>query len=66
MRGGSLVTFEPDGDGSRVTLHIHPEGAWAAIAARILAFGAVPGSYRRLLRSFARRAERERLSRLII
>ena len=65
-RGETLVTFDPEGGGSRVTLDVRPDGLIPAIAARVLATGSYRGSFRSQLRSFARRAERERLSHLII
>jgi hypothetical protein len=65
-RGEMLVTFEPEGDGSRVTLEVRTEGRLSAFAGRLLATGAYRGSFRGQLRSFARVAERERWSKLII
>jgi Polyketide cyclase / dehydrase and lipid transport len=65
-RGETLVTFDPEGGGSRVRLDVRPDGMIPRIAARVLATGTYRGSFRSLLRSFARRAERERLSQLIL
>ena len=58
--------FEPEGAGSRVTLQVRTEGLLPGIAGRLLATGSYRGSFRGQLRSFARLAERERMSQLII
>lgn len=65
-RGEMLVTFEPEGGGSRVTLDVQTDGLLPGIAGRVLAAGSFPGGFRSQLRSFARFAERERLSKLLI
>jgi len=65
-RGETQVSFEPDGSGSRVTLEVETEGVLPGIAGRLLAIGSYRGSFRGQLRSFARLAEREHLSKLII
>jgi Polyketide cyclase / dehydrase and lipid transport len=65
-RGEMLVTFEPEGGGSRVRLEVRTEGLLPSIAARLLALGFYRGSFRAQLRAFARVAERERLGKLII
>ena len=65
-RGETLVTFDPEGGGSRVTLEIRPDGLVPGIVARFLATGTYRGGFRSQLRSFARRAERERLGHLIL
>lgn len=67
VRGGeTFVRFEPQGGGSRVTLEVRTEGLLPGIAGRLLATGSYRGSFRGQLHSFARFAERERLSKLII
>jgi hypothetical protein len=65
-RGEMLVTFEPEGGGSRVRLEVQPEGLLPSLTARLMAVGFARGSFRRQLRAFAMVAERERLRRLII
>ena len=65
-RGETRVSFEPDGSGSRVTLEVETEGVLPGIAGRLLATGSYRGSFRGQLSSFARLAEREHLSKLII
>lgn len=65
-RGEMLVWFEAEDGGSRVTLEVRTNGLIPSIAGRLLATGSYRGSFRGQLRSFARRAERERLGRLIL
>lgn len=65
-RGEMLVTFEPEVSGSLVTLQVRTDGLLPRIAGRVLATGSFPGTFRGHLRSFARLAERERLSKLVI
>ncbi len=65
-RGEILVTFEPEDGGSTVILEVRTDGLLPGIAGRLLAIGSYRGSFRGQLRSFARLAERDRLSRLIL
>ncbi len=65
-RGEITVTFVPESGGSRVTLEVRPDGLLAAAMARVMATGWHRWGFRGQVRSFARAAERERLSHLII
>ena len=65
-RGELLATFEQHGSGSHLTLDIQTEGLLPGVVGRLLATGSYPGTYRGQLKAFARLAERERLSRLIL
>ena len=65
-RGETLVTFEPEGDGCRITLVVHADGLLPRIVARLLALGSYRGSYRSQLSSFGRLADREHWRGLII
>ena len=65
-RGESLVRFEPNSDGSRVTLEVRSEGLMPGIAGRLMAIGSYRGTFRGNLRSFARLAEREHWGQLVI
>jgi polyketide cyclase/dehydrase/lipid transport protein len=58
LRGESVVTFESDGSGTRVTQEFRTEGLIPAIAARLFATGSYRGSFRGELNTFARLAER--------
>jgi hypothetical protein len=65
-RGETLVTFEPETDGCRITLAVRADGLLPRIVARILATGSYRGSYRSQLSSFARLADREHWRSLTI
>ena len=59
LRGETSSTFEPDGDGTRLTQTFRTEGVIPAIAARIFATGSYKGSFRGELAEFGRIAERD-------
>jgi len=63
LRGESEATFEPDGEGTRLTQVFRTEGIIPAIAARIFATGSYKGSFRGELAHFGRIAERDWRSR---
>jgi hypothetical protein len=59
LRGETSVTFEPEGEGTRLTQEFRTEGLISAIAARIFATGSWKGSFRGELNDFVRIAARE-------
>ena len=59
LRGETRVTFEPDGDGTRLTQEFRTEGLIPAIVARVFATGSYRGSFRGELNAFARLAEQD-------
>jgi len=59
LRGRSSATFEPEGDGTRVTQEFETVGRISAISAWIFSRGSYEGSFRGELEKFARIAERE-------
>jgi uncharacterized protein YndB with AHSA1/START domain len=59
LRGETSASFEPEGDGTRLTQEFRTEGLIPAIAARIFATGSYRGSFRGELEAFARLVERE-------
>jgi uncharacterized protein YndB with AHSA1/START domain len=59
LRGTTRATFEPEGNGTRLTQEFWTEGVVPAIAARIFSIGSYKGSFRGELNSFVRIAERE-------
>jgi hypothetical protein len=59
LRGRSTATFEPDGDGTRVTQDFETVGRVSAIMAWLFSRGSYDGSFRGELEAFARLAERE-------
>ena len=59
LRGRSSATFEPEGDGTRVTQEFETVGRISAISAWIFSRGSYEGSFRGELEAFARIAERE-------
>jgi uncharacterized protein YndB with AHSA1/START domain len=59
LRGQTSVSFEPEGDGTRLSQEFRTEGLIPALAARIFATGSYRGSFRGELEAFARLAERE-------
>jgi uncharacterized protein YndB with AHSA1/START domain len=59
LRGRSSATFEPEGDGTRVTQEFETVGRMSAISAWIFSRGSYEGSFRGELEKFARIAERE-------
>ena len=59
LRGRNLATFEPDGDGTRLTQTFETEGLIPAIMARLFAMGSYRGSFRGELEHFGRLAEAE-------
>jgi uncharacterized protein YndB with AHSA1/START domain len=59
LRGETVVTFEPDDGGTRLTQEFRTEGLIPALMARIFASGSYKGSFRGELDDFARLAERE-------
>lgn len=62
LRGRSSATFEPEGDGTRVTQEFETVGRLSAISAWIFSRGSYEGSFRGELEKFARIAEREAAS----
>ena len=59
LRGRSSATFEPDGDGTRVTQSFETVGLISAISSWVFSRGSYEGSFRGELEKFARLAERE-------
>jgi uncharacterized protein YndB with AHSA1/START domain len=59
LRGRSSATFEPDGDGTRVTQTFETVGRISAISSWVFSRGSYEGSFRGELEKFARIAERE-------
>jgi uncharacterized protein YndB with AHSA1/START domain len=59
LRGQTGVTFEQDGDGTRLTQEFRTDGLIPAIAAWIFSQGSYRGSFRGELNTFATIAERE-------
>jgi uncharacterized protein YndB with AHSA1/START domain len=59
LRGESSATFEPDGDGTRVTQEFETVGRISAISSWVFSRGSYEGSFKGELEKFARLAERE-------
>lgn len=59
LRGRSAATFEPDGDGTRLTQEFETVGRISAISAWLFSRGSYEGSFRGELETFARLAERD-------
>jgi uncharacterized protein YndB with AHSA1/START domain len=59
LRGRSSATFEPDGDGTKITQQFETVGRISAISSWIFSRGSYEGSFRGELEKFARLAERE-------
>jgi uncharacterized protein YndB with AHSA1/START domain len=59
LRGVSSATFEPEGDGTRVTQEFQTVGLVSRISAWIFSRGSYEGSFRGELEKFGRIAERE-------
>ena len=59
LRGKSSATFEPDGDGTRITQEFETVGRIPAISSWIFSRGSYEGSFRGEIEKFARIAERE-------
>ena len=59
LRGRSSGTFEPDGEGTRLTQEFETVGRMSAISSWIFSRGSYEGSFRGELEKFARIAERE-------
>jgi uncharacterized protein YndB with AHSA1/START domain len=59
LRGRNTATFEPDGDGTRMTTILETEGLFPAVMARIFSLGSWKGSFRGELEHFARLAAAE-------
>ena len=59
LRGRSSATFEPAGDGTRVTQEFETVGRVSAISSWVFSRGSYEGSFRGELEKFARIAERE-------
>jgi uncharacterized protein YndB with AHSA1/START domain len=59
LRGTNTTTFEPEGDGTRITEVLQTEGWVSAITSRLFGMGSYKGSYQGELNEFARLAERE-------
>ena len=59
LRGRASATFEPDGDGTRVTQEFETVGLISAISSWVFSRGSYEGSFRGELEKFARLAERE-------
>jgi uncharacterized protein YndB with AHSA1/START domain len=63
LRGESKATFEPEGDGTRLTQEYRVQGLIPRVMARIFATGSYRGSFRGELNDFARLAERDARAR---
>ena len=59
LRGRSSATFEPDGDGTRITQDFETVGWFSAITSWVFSRGSYEGSFKGELEKFARLAERE-------
>ena len=59
LRGRSSATFEPDGDGTRVTQEFETVGWISALSSWVFSRGSYEGSFRGELEKFARIVERE-------
>jgi len=59
LRGKSSATFEPDGDGTRVTQEFETVGRGSAISSWLFSRGSYEGSFRGELQKFGRIAERD-------
>lgn len=59
LRGVSTTTFEPEGDGTRITEVMRTEGLVSEITSRLFSMGSYKGSYQGELNDFARLAEHE-------
>ena len=59
LRGRSSATFDPDGDGTRITQTFETVGVVSAISSWIFSRGSYEGSFRGELEKFARIAESE-------
>jgi uncharacterized protein YndB with AHSA1/START domain len=59
LRGVNTTTFEPEGDGTRITEEFVTEGWVSAITARLFGAGSYKGSFQGELNDFAKLAERE-------
>ena len=59
LRGRSSATFEPEGDGTRITQTFETVGLMSAISSWVFSGGSYEGSFRGELEKFARLAERE-------
>ena len=63
LRGESKATFEPEGDGTRLTQEYRVQGLIPRVMARIFATGSYRGSFRGELNDFARLAARDARAR---
>jgi uncharacterized protein YndB with AHSA1/START domain len=59
LRGRSMATFEPEGDGTRVVQEFQTVGLVSAVSSWIFSRGSYEGSFRGELEKFARIAEAE-------
>jgi uncharacterized protein YndB with AHSA1/START domain len=59
LRGESQATFEPDGDGTRLSQEFWTKGVISALMARLFATGSYKGSFQGELNEFARIAAAE-------
>lgn len=59
LRGRSAATFEPEGDGTRITQVFETIGRISAISSWMFSRGSYKGSFQGELETFARLAERE-------
>jgi hypothetical protein len=59
LRGRSSATFEPDGDGTRITQEFETVGLISAVSSWVFSRGSYEGSFRGELEKFARIAEQE-------
>jgi hypothetical protein len=59
LRGTNSTSFEPDGDGTRLTQTFVTQGVIPAVMAWLFAHGSYRGSFRGELEHFARIAETE-------
>ena len=62
LRGRSSASFEPEGDGTRVTQEFETVGWISAVSSWVFSRGSYQGSFRGELEKFARLVERETLS----
>jgi uncharacterized protein YndB with AHSA1/START domain len=62
LRGTNTTTFEPEGEGTRITEVMQTEGWVSVITSRLFSLGSHKGSYQGELNDFARLAEREAAS----
>jgi uncharacterized protein YndB with AHSA1/START domain len=59
LRGTNSATFQPEGDGTRITEEFVTVGLVSAVTSRLFGMGSYKGSYQGELNEFAKLAERE-------